>query len=102
VCSSDLSRNYVWTRIENVDRSNELILGENPLPPNFREEPIGRVQAYTLGYDRDFHLIPDVDSAIGAQVTVYGVADRLQSIYGSRPAGVAMFVRFRPFSKNME
>src|SRR3984893_9001687 len=25
--------NYVWTRIENAERSNELILGENLLPP---------------------------------------------------------------------
>jgi hypothetical protein len=96
------SRNYVWTRIENVDRSSELILGENPLPPTFQEQPIGRVQAYTLGYDRDFHLIPDVASAIGAQVTAYGVGDRLKPIYGSRPAGVAVFVRFRPFSRNVE
>jgi hypothetical protein len=96
------SRNYFWTRIENVDRSNELILGENPLPPNFQEQPVGRVQAYTLGYDRDFHLIPDVASAVGAQVTAYGVADRLKPVYGSRPAGVAIFLRFRPFSRDVE
>src|SRR5437879_911697 len=30
-----LSRNAVWTRIENVDRTNELLLGENPEPPGF-------------------------------------------------------------------
>ncbi len=96
------SRNYVWTRIENVDRSSELILGENPLPPNFREQPIGRVQAYTLGYDRDFRLIPDVASAVGAQVTAYGVADGLKPVYGSRPAGVAVFIRLRPFSKKVQ
>jgi hypothetical protein len=92
------TRNYVWTRIENTDRSNELILGENPLPPNFREEPIGRVQAYTFGYDHDFDLIPHLASAIGAQFTTYGVADILKPIYGSHPVGVAVFVRFRPFS----
>jgi hypothetical protein len=91
-------RNYAWTRIENVDRSNELILGENPPPPNFQEQPIGRVQAYTFGYDRDVDLIPHVASAIGVQVTAYGVGDRLKPIYGSRPAGVAVFVRIRPFS----
>src|SRR5713101_8499601 len=27
-----LTNNYVWTRIENADRTNELLLGENPLP----------------------------------------------------------------------
>jgi hypothetical protein len=94
------TRNYAWTRIENVDRSNELILGENPLPPNFREQPIGRVQAYTFGYDRDIDLIPHLATALGVQVTAYGVADRLKPIYGSRPAGVAVFLRIRPFSGN--
>jgi hypothetical protein len=94
------TRNCVWTRIENVDRSNELLLGENPLPPGFREQPIGRVQAYTFGYDHDFDLIPRVASAIGAQFTTYGVADALKPIYGSHPVGFALFVRFRPFSGN--
>jgi len=91
-------RNYAWSRIENADRSNELIIGENPLPPGFLEKPIGHVQAYTFGYDHDFDLIRDLESAIGAQVTTYGVPDILQPIYGSHPVGVAMFIRLRPFS----
>ncbi len=94
------TRNHVWTRIENVDRSNELMLGENPLPPGFKEEPIGRVQAYTFGYDRDVDLIPHLASAVGAQFTTYGVADVLKPIYGSHPAGAVIFLRFRPFSGN--
>lgn len=92
------TRNYVWTRLENVDRSNELLVGENPLPANFREQPIGRVQAYTFGYDHDFDVIPKVASAIGGQFTTYGVADVLKPIYGSHPVGFVVFVRFRPFS----
>ena len=92
------TRNHVWTRIENVERSNELLLGENPLPLGFEEEPIGRVQAYTLGYDRDFDIVPHLSSAVGAQVTVYGAPDTLQPIYGAHPVGVAVFVRLRPFS----
>ena len=90
-------RNYAWTRIENLDRWNELLLGENPLPPNFRETTIGRVQAYTFGYDHDFNFIPHVASALGAQITAYRVADVLKPIYGSDPMGVVIFVRFRPY-----
>ena len=90
--------NHAWTRIENVDRSNELLVGANPLPPNFREQPIGRAQAYTFGYDRDFDLIPHLSSALGAQVTVYGVGSNLKPVYGTNPVGVAIFVRLRPFS----
>ena len=90
--------NYVWTRIENADRSNELTVGENPLPPGFQEKPIGRVQAYTFGYDHDFNVIPHIASAIGSQVTTYGVADSLKPIYGSHPVGVAFFIRLRAIS----
>jgi hypothetical protein len=93
-----LTRNYIWTRIENAERSNELLLGENPLPPNFIEQPIGRVQAYTLGYDRDFDLIPRLATALGAQVTIYGVRQNLVPVYGPHPAGVVIFIRVRPFS----
>jgi hypothetical protein len=93
-----LERNHAWTRIEDAERSNELLLGENALPPNFMEQPIGRVQAYTLGYDRDFDLIPHLATAIGAQITVYGVGENLEPVYGSHPSGVAIFIRFRPYS----
>jgi hypothetical protein len=91
-----LSQNYVWTRIENAERSNELILGENPLPPGFTEQPIGHVQAYSFGYDHDFKLIPHVATAIGAQFATYGVPDVLKPIYGVHPVGVAISVRLRP------
>jgi hypothetical protein len=92
------TRDYAWTRIENAQRSNELITGENPLPPGFREKPIGGVQAYTLGYDHDFDVIPHLASALGAQFTTYGVADALKPIYGSHPVSVALFLRLRPVS----
>jgi hypothetical protein len=62
--------NFVWTRIENVDRSNELLLGENPLPPGFEEHFLARVQAYTFGYDHEFNFNPHVSSAFGGQYTL--------------------------------
>lgn len=91
--------NHAWTRIENADRSNELLLGEVPLPPNFQEMPVGRVQAYTLGYDREFDFVPHLASALGAQATFYGVGDSLKTVYGSHPVGAAVFVRLRPVSE---
>ena len=91
-------RNYVWTRIESAERSNELIVGESFLPPGFLEEPVGHVQAYTLGYSRDIDIVPHLASALGAQFTAYRVPSDLTPIYGSHPLGVVMFLRFRPFS----
>ena len=73
------THNHAWTRIENAERSSELLLGENPLPPNFTEMPIGRVQGYTVGYDRGFDFVPHFSSAIGVQATVYGRAGKSEN-----------------------
>jgi hypothetical protein len=89
-------RNYAFTRIENVDRTNELLLGEHALPPDFREEAAGRVQAYTFGYDRDLGHFPHLSTAFGAQVTAYRPGLRLQPVYGTDPMGVVIFLRLRP------
>lgn len=92
-------KNYVWGRIENVDRTDELLLGKSIEPPGFQESIVGRVQAYTAGYDRDFDLVPHLATALGAQVTWYGVPDSLKPIYGSHPVGAVVFWRFRLFGE---
>ena len=92
-------RNYLWTRIENVDRTNELLLQRQFEPPDFQESVIGRVQAYTAGYDRDIDVIPHLETALGAQVTLYSTPERLTALYGSHPVGVVVFLRIRPFRK---
>ena len=90
------TRNYVWTRIENVGRSNELLLSPGAaLPPNFTESPIGHVPAYTFGYDRDYRIAPHLLAAPGAQFTTYTTPEPLVSIYGHHPFGVVAFVRIR-------
>jgi len=87
--------NYAWTRIENVDRTNELLLGERPIPPGFQEHFLARVQAYTFGYDHEWNFIPRVSSALGGQYTLYAKPAFLDSVYGDHPMGVLLFVRFR-------
>lgn len=90
-----LSKNNLWTRIEDVDRTNELLLGETVLPPDFVERYFSRVQAYTAGYDRQFGHIPYVSIALGTQFTWYGVPSVLQFTYGQHPFGVVGFLRLR-------
>ena len=88
--------NHIWTRIENVDRTNELLLGKQAEPPGFQEEFLARIQAYTVGYDHDFPLIPGLSTALGGQVTLYGKPDFLAPIYGQHPVGAILFIRVRP------
>jgi hypothetical protein len=72
-----LRKNWVWTRIENVDRERE-------------EHPAGRVQAYTFGYERDLPFGPSsLNIGIGLQATVY-------SAQGDHPQAYIMFLRLRP------
>jgi hypothetical protein len=90
------SRNYVWTRIENAGRSNELELTPGtPLPQGFEESPIGHVAAYTFGYDYDFKLGPHLLAAPGMQFTVYRTPAALRSLYGDTPTAEQFFIRFR-------
>jgi hypothetical protein len=91
-----LHRNFAWTRIENVDRTNELLIGENPLPLGFTERYFTRVQAYTVGYDREVGHIPHLSAAIGGQIMLYGVPDVLKPIYDSHPLGGVVFLKLRP------
>ncbi|HEV2463062.1 MAG TPA: hypothetical protein VGT04_04605, partial [Acidobacteriaceae bacterium] len=91
------SRNNAFTRIENADRTTELLLDGNPIPPNFTEQSAGRVQAYTFGYDRDIPLVPHLSSALGAQFTAYSPSAQLEPAYGAHPTGFNIFLRLRPF-----
>ena len=89
-------RNYVWGRIENVDRTSELLLRGSELP-GLPESIVGRVQAYTAGYERDLRLVPHLATGIGTEFTLYSTPASLQAAYGNHPVGGLIFVRLRPF-----
>jgi hypothetical protein len=116
-----LRRNWVWTRIENVDRDRTLLPPPPPAPactlcgilgfggvadhrilgPNGQiiivpEDPIGRVQAYTLGYERELPSPSWISVGLGTQATAYNLPPQLRTVYGERPATFAFFLRFRP------
>jgi hypothetical protein len=90
------STNYLWTRLEDAGRSNELLLTPgSPLPPSFTETPIGHVAAYTLGYDHDIPLGHHILAAPGAQLTLYRTPQALRPLYGDTPTAEVIFIRFR-------
>jgi hypothetical protein len=89
-------RNYIWGRIENVDRTNELLLDGGAEPAGFTEGIVGRVKAFTAGYSREFNVIPYLSTSLGAQVNWYGVPEVLKPMYGSHPVGGMVYLRIRP------
>ena len=88
--------NFITGRFELVDR-DELFSNDPDL-----EERIDRIDgstfrigAYTIGYTRDIGLFQDVQTGIGANVSLYTVPDAIRPYYGDRPLGVNIYVRFR-------
>ncbi len=78
-------------------QSHHIILSPDGKPVTVEEIPIGRVQAYTVGYERE---VPSgfswLNAGLGVQATLYELPAQLKPSYGNRPAGVVMFLRLRP------
>jgi hypothetical protein len=81
----------VWTRIENVDRTTDLLGAQAPAI----ESVVGRVQAYTVGYAHRVGGWRTLGAELGAQFTGYGVPDALTPIYTQHPFGVAAVFAIR-------
>jgi hypothetical protein len=82
-----LRRNYVFTRMELVDK-NELF------PP--AERPSYRIGAYTFGGTRDLVQNHRYQLGLGADVTVYSKPAALDGAYGNYPVSFQIFLRVRP------
>ena len=90
-------RHWVWTRIENLDKDRTLLFGETAAALAVEETPIGRVQAYSFGYERDIVRTPLwVNIGLGFQFTTYGLTDQLKAVYGNRPQSYVVFLHLRP------
>jgi hypothetical protein len=81
-------RQSLWTRIEDVDRTSDLLGAAN-------ETVIGRVQAYTGGYAHTLGTWKPVAAEIGVQGTGYSTPASLIPEYRAHPWGVAAFVKFQ-------
>ncbi len=124
------ARNWLWTRIENVDRDRSLlpvqqptcllcglvgftaskgapdleiarfdhvVLGRDGKPATVEEVPIGRIQAYTIGVERELPVGPSwLNVGIGGQFTTYSLTSELKTVYGNRPSTAVVFLRLRP------
>jgi hypothetical protein len=91
-----LNKNYLYTRLELVDK-NELLtladrnrLGISALHPGFR------IGTYTAGYARDVANTDLFSMALGSDVTFYSMPAPLNPIYGSNPVSYKFFFRIRP------
>jgi hypothetical protein len=91
-----LDKNYLYTRLELVDKDDLLRLSDRVLLGITQHHPSFRIGAYTFGGVRDVWTSEKFNMGIGTDVTFYSKPSMLDRIYGSSPIGWKLFLRIRP------
>jgi hypothetical protein len=96
-----LDKNYLYTRLELVDKDDLLRLADRALLGIKETHPSFRIGAYTFGGARDVWNNDKVALAFGGDLTFYSKPAILDRIYGNNPVGWKLFVRLRPAKMDM-
>ena len=96
-----LDKNYLYTRLELVDKNSLLRAADRVRLGITEHHPLFRIGAYTFGASRDVWTMTNLSMAIGGDVTLYSKPQTLDPIYGTSPASYRLFLRFRPGKMNM-
>lgn len=91
-----LDRNYLYTRLELVDKTGLLDSRERASLGITNSHPLFRIGAYTFGYARDVWTTDRFNVAVGSDLTFYSKPAVLDPIYGENPVSYRLFLRVRP------
>jgi hypothetical protein len=83
------AKNFVTGRAESVNKNELFGHDDHHLSDSFR------IGALTLGYTRDFTMFANAQTGIGANFTADTIPEQIKHVYGDRPFGVNVYVRFR-------
>ena len=90
-----LDRNYLYTRLELVDKTGLLDQADRLRLGITNDHPQFRIGAYTFGAARDVWNTDKFSVALGGDVTFYSKPPVLDSVYGNNPTSFHVFARFR-------
>ena len=96
-----LDKNYLYTRLELVDKDELLRPSDRALLGITQDHPSFRIGAYTFGGVRDLWNTDKVSFAVGSDLTFYSKPAILDPIYGQRPVSWKLFFRIRPGKMDM-
>ncbi|MCA1817973.1 MAG: hypothetical protein LC746_16565 [Acidobacteria bacterium] len=96
-----LDKNYLYTRLELVDKDELLRSSDRALLGIAEDHPSFRIGAYTTGFARDVWNTDRVSLAVGSDLTFYSKPAILDPIYGQRPVSWKLFFRIRPGKMDM-
>lgn len=97
-----LDKNYLYTRIELVDKDELLRQSDRTLLRITNAHPSFRIGAYTFGASRDIWNTDKISMALGSDLTFYSKPAILDRIYGQRPVSWKLFFRIRPGKMKMD
>jgi hypothetical protein len=95
-----LDLNYVYTRLELVDK-NELLSHEELNRLGLAGHPSFRIGGYTFGAAREIWNTEKLSMAVGGDFTFYSKPPVLDELYGSNPTSYKFFIRLRPGKMTM-
>lgn len=96
-----LDKNYLYTRLELVDKNELLRASDRALLGIKDAHPSFRIGAYTFGGVRDVWNTKKFSMAIGTDLTFYSKPAVLDRIYGNNPVSWRLFLRLRPSKMDM-
>jgi hypothetical protein len=96
-----LDKNYIYTRLELVDKNELLRPADRALLGIADDHPSFRIGAYTLGGARDILANKSFSLAIGSDLSFYSKPAVLDQLYGNNPISWKLFLRLRPGKMDM-
>jgi len=96
-----LDKNYLYTRLELVDKDDLLRPSDRALLGIAQHHPVFRIGAYTVGGARDIWNTDKVSLAVGGDVTFYSKPSVLDRLYSENPVSWKLFFRVRPAKMDM-
>ena len=96
-----LDKNYVYTRLELVDKDDLLRASDRVSLGITQSHPSFRIGAYTFGAARDLWTTNKISFAVGGDLTFYSKPSILDPLYGNNPMSWKIFFRLRPARMKM-
>ncbi len=96
-----LDKNYLYTRLELVDKDDLLTPADKLRLGITQDHPSFRIGAYTFGGVRDVWTSDKFQFGIGSDLTFYSKPAILDVIYGNNPVSWKLFFRIRPSKMDM-
>jgi hypothetical protein len=87
-------KNFFYGRVEKVDRDLYELVHKKQRPEDIPRDRVS-VEAATLGFVRNFPILTNTETGIGADFTFYRFPASLDPVYGSHPVSFHGFVRIR-------